>query len=317
MSLFAKAVGAVAGAGANVMNKYVDERLAQQRAQFMAELQRTTATNIRNDDWKFKTDPTNVEALRGIKAGDIEAEGKARRGQKVADLTDPDLVTAESTKAERDAADARRRKVADYEAETPLVVDRTRQTAEATAKAQAKWRDAKDPRQTVAGKIKELEAAIGRTLTQPEKEALAGLGGKGANDPTKQALDAVLDRYKADGSTLPADQVGQEVTKILRSLQVGPMEAQLKAGIERARADGKVPEAIAELRSKGLNDQQLAALFTPEELKASMPAKPGGLMQLGKNRAQSGGDGEGIQLLTPFYKLNEARKRMQEESEGF
>ena len=181
--------GAARGAG-SLADKYIDEELAANRAKMLEELRRTSATNIRNDDFAFKTDPGNVGKMRDIRAGDIEAEGKATRGQRVAALNDSELVTAESTAAERAAADARRR----YADETPGVVDRTRQSADATAKAAAKYRE---PREGVGG-------AGGMKLPAPVKARLDIL------ENNEKTIRTAMTKAIADRNWEPDKDAGQK-----------------------------------------------------------------------------------------------------------
>lgn len=251
MSIFKRLVGGAAQAGAQIANKYLDDQIATQRAQMLAELQRTTAGQIREDDDAFRNDPTRVARDRDRRAADIEAEGRVRRGQKVADLTDPDLVAAESTKAERDAADARRRRVDDITATTPAEVNRAGLLAKATAKHSGAGK------QTLTGRIKEIEDAIGRTLTQQEREGLVGLG-KTEEGFAKFRRSLVMEAVKA-GSLSPDDAEAK-----IKSLE---QSDGISAGIAAARKDGKTAEAIEELRSRGFKPEQLSKWFTDEELK--------------------------------------------------
>lgn len=309
MSLFKRALGAVGKAGAAVTSKYIDEQLAQQRAQFLADLQRQTAGQIRQDDLSFRTDPNNVRAMSDAERQSILSRGQATREAELAALNDPDYQGAKRRFADDEAAAKRERDITDVTAKAtdPRVVAaedakrkrdldaevaRIRAMAAPEAQKAAMIEDARQrARQmyegdtTPAGKIKMIEDAIGRPLEQAEREALVGLARKPEDDPTRKALEAVLKRYTTEGSDLKADQVGQELTSLLRSLQSGPAEAALKAGVERARQEGKAAEAIAELRSKGMTDPQLAQLFTPEELKAAAPQQPKPQGLLGRARA--------------------------------
>lgn len=258
MSIFKRLVGGAAQAGAQIANKYLDDQIAAQRAQMLAELQRTTAGQIREDDDAFRNDPMRVQRDRDRRAADIEADGKVRRQQKVADLTDPDLVTAESSKAERDAADARRRKVDDITATTPAEVERAGLLAKATAKHSGAGK------QTLTGRIKEMEDAIGRTLSQQEREGLAGLG-KTEEGFAKFRRGLVMEAVKA--GTLSPDEAEAKI----KSLE---QNDSISAGVAAARKEGKVAEAIEELAARGFKPDQLAKWFTPDELKPKAGTKP-------------------------------------------
>ncbi len=131
MSIFGRALGAVGRAGNQMASKYIDEQLAQQRAQFMADLQHqnmvkadqyqnsderrgrlreqatqdTLATEGAKDDAalrRLKNEPLN-QAARDKET----ADARAARGAKVEELNDPLLqqaLDAEKRRtAERDA----------------------------------------------------------------------------------------------------------------------------------------------------------------------------------------------------------------------
>lgn len=261
MSIFGRLVGGAAQAGAQLANKYVDDQIATQRAQMMAELQRRTAGQVREDDDAFRNDPTRVQRDRDRRAEDVKADSVARRGERVADLTDPTLTTAEAAKAERDAADKRRRDVADIEAKTPAEAARSGLIADATAKATAKYREPKEGSKTMAAKMAEVESAIGRPLSQQEKEGMAGLG-KTEEGFAKFRRSLVMEAVKA--GTLSPDDAEAKIKGLEQSDGV-------TAGVAAARREGKAPEALAELRARGFKDDQLSRWFTPDELKTKKP----------------------------------------------
>jgi hypothetical protein len=102
MSLFKRALGAVGAAGAAVTNKYIDEQLAQQRAQFMADLQRQTAGQIRSDDLAFKTDPGNLQRVTDAERTAVLARGAAQRDAEKAGMGDAEYQGMKDTQAEKD-----------------------------------------------------------------------------------------------------------------------------------------------------------------------------------------------------------------------
>lgn len=266
MSWLKAAATGFSAAGAQVANKYLDQQLAQQRAEFMAQLQRRTAGEIRQDDAAFRDQRAPIERERTRQ--DLLAQGAATREAAVAGWSDTTFQSARRSQEEADAAAKRGERVKDLNAETPILMDRARQEADIRGRIQAKWSNS--GKQTIADKIKEMEAAIGRPLTAAEKEGVAGLGKKPADDPSKAAIDAVLAGVK-DGTIKP-EEVGPKVNAIVKSLRVTPMEEDIRNGLSRARAEGKAAEAIAELRQAGFSDQQLlAAGVTPSELKGAAP----------------------------------------------
>lgn len=109
MSFFAKAVANVGAGVGQVVNKYLDEQIAKDRAEFMAQLQRRTAGEIRADDFAFKTDPGRVQATRDIAAGDVKAQAGAKRAAEMEGWTDTEYQTARDAQTEKDMkADAKR-----------------------------------------------------------------------------------------------------------------------------------------------------------------------------------------------------------------
>jgi hypothetical protein len=109
MSLFKAALTGFSAAGANVANKYLDEQIAKDRAQFMADLQRKTSGQIREDDFAFKTDPGRVQTTRDIAAGDVAARATATRDAEKAGWSDTEYQRGKDAQAEKDMqADAKR-----------------------------------------------------------------------------------------------------------------------------------------------------------------------------------------------------------------
>ena len=120
---------ALSGAGEGVARlggKYIDEELAQQRAQALADIQRATAGKMRGDEFAFQNDPTNVatrnatarttaldagktaqqvemdrlqnvplaEAARGKAKSDADAAHKTQKDQLTADASDSNYLAA-------------------------------------------------------------------------------------------------------------------------------------------------------------------------------------------------------------------------------
>lgn len=88
MSLLKRAIGAVGAAGADTTSKYIDQQLQQDRATFLADLQRRTAGEIRQDDLNFATDPANLKRRQDAEASNLSAAGKAQRTVKTEELND-------------------------------------------------------------------------------------------------------------------------------------------------------------------------------------------------------------------------------------
>ncbi len=114
MSLFAQALQGFSGAVANVANKYLDEQLQQQRAEFMAQLQRRTAGEIRADDLAFKTDPGNLQRVTDAERTTVLARGAAQRDAEKAGMSDAEYQGLKDAQAEKETQrDVRRQTLLD------------------------------------------------------------------------------------------------------------------------------------------------------------------------------------------------------------
>lgn len=125
MSLFKAALTGFSAAGANVANKYLDDQIAKDRAQFLADLQRKTSGQIREDDYAFKTDPGRVQTTRDIAAGDVKAQAGAKRAAEMEGWTDTDYQAARDAQTKKETDEEARKKTlfaqaeAKYRARTP------------------------------------------------------------------------------------------------------------------------------------------------------------------------------------------------------
>lgn len=232
-SALGRAVAGGATAAVQLSNKYIDEELSIQRAQALADIQRANGQRMREDEDAFQNDPTRVARDRQRKRDDALAAGKTARDVELEGLTDPNYQGAKRTKAQEDAAAARREKVADIEATTPAEVNRTAQTAEAQAKAQAKYREPRaGSASDVADKVRAIEKALGRPLSEAEK--LTALGLVKGRDPELDTETVTVEELQPDGTVkkVQRKQVrrpGQEAD--------APAEDPLKAAMDKARAE--------------------------------------------------------------------------------
>ncbi len=125
MSLFKAALTGFSAAGANVANKYLDEQIAKDRAEFMAQLQRRTAGEIRTDDFAFKTDPGRIQTTRDIAAGDVAAKATATRDAEKAGWSDTEYQQGKDAQTKKETDEEVRKKTlfaqaeAKYRARTP------------------------------------------------------------------------------------------------------------------------------------------------------------------------------------------------------
>lgn len=271
-SAFGRALAGGGSAAASIAGKFIDEEIAMNRAQAMAELQRATGKAMLEDRDAFENDPTRLERNRTNKALDVTSAAQATRDAEIAGLNDPNYRGAKRKAADEDAADTTRRTAEAATVLAPLEVEKAGKMAEARAKAEAKYREPRAGSQVdIKNKVKAVEDALGRKLTEDEKLTVLGLVTKPKPDST---TEEVVTEYDAEGK-----QVGSKKTRKGPAGSVTPPPdpaAQLKAGIDKARADGKISEAIKELRAKGISPQDiLKAGITEAELQAaSQPTKP-------------------------------------------
>ena len=115
MSLFTMALGGAAAGASRTLDKYIDEDIAKARAQMMADLTRKNAGLIRQDDAAFADQRAPI--LRQQRVDDETAIGDVRnqtalRGD-INRAQSPELLAAESKRADAVAASALRAKKAE------------------------------------------------------------------------------------------------------------------------------------------------------------------------------------------------------------
>lgn len=272
MSIFERALAGLGTGAAQLASKYIDEDLLQQRAQFMADLQIQNAKRM--EDY---TQSDEVQGRRRAnRAADIESEGSASLKGEIAKATNPVLrqaiadrarVVTTATGEAQTGVEAGRMK-----ALTPLEAQRAGAIADAQGRAQARWRE--QPK-GVADKLADVEAVLGRPLNEPEKLALLGLKGSEKEDPVKKMAREAVSKQVENGLIKP-EEAGPAADKIERSFAAVRQAAQLGERIRQARSEGKVGEALSELRTSGASDAQLLGLgFTKDEIKQQpKPAAP-------------------------------------------
>ncbi len=128
-SAFGRALAGAGGAAKQISSRYIDEELAQQRAQAIADIQRNNASAMRGDQLKFDTDPTNVAARAGAARTTALEAGKTARQVERERLSDPALNTATREKASADAAAARQVQLEGYN-DKPLIEAARKKAAE-------------------------------------------------------------------------------------------------------------------------------------------------------------------------------------------
>lgn len=278
MSALMSFVHGAAKAGSEHLNRYITEEIAMQRAEAMAELQRRTANNIRQDDATFRDQRAPIERKR---AQDDALAAASTADQIEFGRLDPNsaLSIAKAAAAERQAADARRRlgddirelsplkaeaegqlataretaQTAAMEARLPMEVKRAAQLAEAQARASAKYRDRP---QTAAEKLDGIEKALGRPLKQEEREAFV-LGQRGGEYDTVKITD---EKLNPDGTTTKTER-----TERRRPGAEQPAQKDPRAVAAEAVAAGKGPDLVKRMESQGLSPADIVHLIGADE----------------------------------------------------
>lgn len=283
-SAFGRALGGFGAGVATLANKYIDEDLAKQRAQAMADIQVATAGKIREQDDAFRNDPTRLARDRGAKRDDALAAGATAREVELAALNDTTLQGTRQQVQGKNNEFARGEKVKDIEAVTPfevaaerskatareevqtqamkdrlpLEVQRAAAVADAQARASARYRE-RPP--SPSDKLADIERVLGRPLQEPEKLALLGLAKGGGKDPELDTQTVVEKSIGPDGKETTTTR--KEVRRPGQGGGSGqdPLLADMEAARKRSGAATKAPAAPAAPPSRG---DQLRAQYKQE-----------------------------------------------------
>jgi hypothetical protein len=258
-------------------SKYIDEEITANRAKMLEELRH--GSMVKAD--QYQNSPDRQALLRQNATDATMAQGAATDAASLARLNNTELQGAQKTSEDSKAADETARKVSEIGGTMGIEAKRAELIAETEARIAAKYRQnagGGDGRSGIAEKIKQLEAVLGRDLTENEKMTALGLAGKPKDG--KDPLDEVGAKLVESGSIKPGE-LGATIAEMRRSLQAAEQTGRMAAGVSAARQEGKVKEAIQELRGRGYSTEQLSLLgFTPEEMKsaevkpAALPSRP-------------------------------------------
>lgn len=262
MSILGSAAGrALSGAGAaagRLASKYIDEELAQQRAQFLADLQ--FQSGKRTEEYMQSPE---VQGRRRENARQDALTAGATKGEvELAELNNQPLQGARTAAKDRDFDADTGRKIRGRKQEltelTPAEVEAQNTIttgtadaraksegllAEARAKAQAKYREprADDPA-AISRKMAEIEKVMGRPLTEAEKATVLGLVSKNARDPELDTETITEERMGEDGTVTKTQR-----KQVRRPGQGGeaaqPSDDPIKAAMDKARAERAAAEA--------------------------------------------------------------------------
>lgn len=270
-------LGGVGAAAASMASKYIDEELAQQRAQAMADLQVKTASRIRDDQAAF--DDMRAPTLRQRAVEDARAAATTEDEIELSRLTNNPLIAAKRKVATDDAmsaAAAQRQAVKDAGADADYLKANERieladpkaraqinasraaaASAFASAKAQGLANRAAERVQSLTDSM--LAVLDDETLSPEQRgEKLAGLQSRldllvpkkddGKNRPTQE----IVEEYDGEGRP-----IGRTVTTKGPAGMGGGGQASAgtdtQALIDYAIKNGKVPQLVAKMEADGMS----------------------------------------------------------------
>ena len=103
--------------------------------------------------------------------------------------------------------------------------------------------------------VEKTEAILGRKLTQPERERLAGFGKDDDKGDSAFATDIVKEAVK--GGTVTPEAAPAARQEVLNQIKGGRHFEKTRGAAARAKAEGKMPEFVAEMRKAGRSDAEI------------------------------------------------------------
>jgi hypothetical protein len=269
-STFGRALAGGGKAAAGIAAKYIDDEIARNRAQAIADIQFANSQRTRKADFEFENDPGNVATRVGTADTLYQAAEQSKKKADIGRMNDPELNTAKDADALREAT--RKAEAAAAALNNPNVTKAqeeaaTRELAQAKkrieelAPAEAKRAGmisgasvgaaererAKYDRtpKSLADQLAEIETVIGRPLTPAEREAKVGLGTKPDDTMMKWARDLVSESVKA--GDIKAEEAPARLQSVLRSMGLagpGPTMTPPPGAVDMLRKDPSLAGAF-------------------------------------------------------------------------
>jgi hypothetical protein len=271
-SLFARAlVGGIGGAAAGVTdiaNKYLDSQMQQQRAQALAELQRTYALKTAQDIDAFQNGPARRELLRAESGKDAATASAAELEAAATRANDPrirqgaiDTATATTAAQAAAARDATKAGGSDpeYLKSAKKIAEATRTPESAASLAQAELaRFQTRALQRVDAIRTELAAAVQAGDGAKEKELRAKLdvfeSKPGKEDKLRSAISdaekAMAPALKILADTMADPAAKKEAEETVRQARVRIDQYSKQLGIDNSKPDAEPPAAAVEALKK-------------------------------------------------------------------
>jgi len=297
MGMLGNAFLAGASQGLNVLGQGMlkdverqqDQTIWEKRTALLSQIQRENAKVAREDQAAFDDQrfPTKLDQAKQL----INAQGVAQREVRLADAQDTDLLNAEIKRAQA-LSDAQLEQ--DINRTYSLATNPKMQEADRIAtdrkmaalqrelnmrlQSQVSLHNATRPPkpQTLSDKLLEIEGAIGRPLTAPEKEAFAGVG---KSDNKTQELRTKLAEEAAskliEAGTLKPEGRADFVNTQLQSYKEAESRAISGELLRTARHNGTVSTFIERMKAQGADEATILKLgVTKDELKKATAAAP-------------------------------------------
>lgn len=121
-------------------------------------------------------------------------------------------------------------------------------------------------------KLEETETLLGRKLTQPERERLAGIGKDDDKADWTFATNVAIEAVKA--GTIAPDKAAGVRQETFNTISGGKQMEKIRQAASRAKADGKMPEFVAEMRKAGRSDADILAVGGEVQKDAAPASKP-------------------------------------------
>jgi hypothetical protein len=250
MSMWGRAAAGFGGAVADIANKYIDNDVATQRAQAIADIQRASGMQQLQDADAFRNDPTRVSRDRANKVADITAEGTARSsvelaGKKAAAL-DPELLAADVERAGKvsgataSASAEATRKSQTAQLSDPAYIAGEANLAEVRAKAAHKYESSAT---LAAAELSRFQLKQAQQLSDLHDTLATAIttGDKGLEEQTRDQINALSGK---DGKTTEFYKVAESAAKVM-----GPAQKILADSLSSPEAKEDAKQTIREQRA--------------------------------------------------------------------
>jgi hypothetical protein len=318
--------GGVGGAAASIASKYMDEELAAQRAQTFADIQRESSLRTDRELDSQRNAPERLARDRENARQGVLARASAEREGVVAGQSD---AAYQGALDQNTLMDARRRARGEVEliegtkgakltaeqerikALTPLEIAREKALTDIRTNGQIRVQEAgaasAQRRASIGAKLEEMEQFLGRKLTEDERLTLIGVSKKGGGEDWMVKLASEAAGKALEAQHIKPEEVGAYTAKVMQGFGAIRLVGQVQTGLSQARKDGKLGEAVNELRAAGLSMETITPYLSEAERKQFAQAPASNEPSIGgfiKDRWQNGGEESGQQRTERAARIN-------------